>query len=617
MAVKFNGRRRVAGARRPSLITMATLFEEQNAPSEIVIPEDLTTLSDEELAALTTQAREAFDAGYGDGQNLSTETITALAELTVGIEALQAETTSREEAAGERAEAAAALAARVRGDEAPAADAEAAPAEGADAEAAPAEGADAEQPEAVVAAGAPVTRGEQRIALSSVNRRPAPAPAEGPTAPAIADYMTASAEGLGVAVGTGLDMLGAGAALNRRLQSHNVSQFAGANQAGRHMREQHGLLSLARPIPADLRIESNDPQHVRDVFDRAGDESRLEQGSLVAAGGWCAPSEVLYDLIDGGESRDGLLSIAEVGVPRGGLSFTTGIDFADIFQGFADREIGFSFTEEDDVAGRYAFGEDPGDPNVVGPKPCYRVECPPFEEYRLDVDGLCIQSGLLQQRGYPEVLADTIRKVLIAHDHYVNGKQIAQIAAGSTAVTLPATQAGTAAPVLSAIELQVEHYRYARRLGRGTTLEAVFPFWIRGAIRSDLSRRLGVDMLSVPDSRIDAWFRERGINPTFVYNWQAISGAATGFTSWPTTVSFLLYAAGTWIKGVSDIITLDTIYDSVLLGNNDFTALFSEEGWFVAKRGQDSRMVTTSLTADGVTAIGQDIAHNGTLVPAA
>jgi len=616
MAIKHPGRRRLSmGGRRPSIVTMAMFYEEQGADGEIVIPEDLTALSDEELASLTTQAREAFDAAFGDGQNLSDETYQALAALTVGIEALQAETTSRAEASEERAANAAALAARVRGEEEPAADAPAedAPAEDAPSEDAPAE--NAEQPEAVTASAA--GRGETRIALSSVNRRPAPAPAEGPTAPGIADYMTASAEGLGVAVGTGLDMLGAGTALNRRLQSHNVSQFKAANQAGRQMREQHGLLSIQRPIPEDLRIESNDPQHVRDVFDRAGDESRLEQGSLVAAGGWCAPSEVLYDLIDGGESRDGLLSIAEVGVPRGGLSFTTGIDFADIFQGFADREIGFSFTEEQDVAGEYAWGENPGDPNVVGPKPCYRVECPPFEEYRLDVDGLCIQSGLLQSRGYPEVLADTIRKVLIAHDHYVNGKQIAQIAAGSTAVTLPATQAGTAAPVLSAIELQVEHYRYARRLGRGTTLEAVFPFWIRGAIRSDLSRRLGVDLLSVPDSRIDAWFRERGINPSFVYNWQAIAGGAAAFTAWPTTVSFLLYAAGTWIKGVSDIITLDTIYDSVLLGNNDFTALFSEEGWFIAKRGQDSRLVTTSLTADGVTAIGQDIAHNGTLAPAA
>lgn len=620
MAVKARMRHRHSiGARRPSVVTMAMYFEDQSE-GDLVIPEDLTTLSDEDLASLTTQAREAFDAGYGDGQNLSADTIAALATLTVGIEALQAETTTRAEAASERDEAAAALAARVRGDEAPAADADAeAPAADADAEASAEDApADAEL-EAVTAS---ATRGETRIALSSVrrNQTPAPAPAEGPTGGdvTIANYMTASASGLGFEMGVGLDMAGAGQALARRLQGFSPSMFQTAHKQGKQIREQHGLVSLARPIPADLIIESEDRQHIMDVFDRAADESRLENGSLVAAGGWCAPSEVLYDLIEGGESRDGMLSIPEVGVNRGGLSFTTGIDFADIFAGFANREIGFSFTEEQDVAGEYAWGAGPDDPNVVGPKPCYRVECPPFEEYRLDADGLCIQSGLLQNRAYPEVLADTIRKVLIAHDHYVNGKQIAQIAAGSTAVTLPATQAGTAAPVLSAIELQVEHYRYARRLGRGTTLEAVFPFWIRGAIRSDLSRRLGVDFLSVPDSRIDAWFRERGINPSFVYNWQAIdTTSASAFTSWPTTVSFLLYAAGTWIKGVSDIITLDTIYDSVLLGNNDFTALFTEEAWFVAKRGQDSRLVTTSLTADGVTAIGQDIAHNGVLAPAA
>lgn len=607
------------GHRRSTIATMAMLFEDQSSGDELVIPEDLSALSDEDLTALSTQAREAFDAAYGDGSGLTDETYQALASLTEGIEALQAETDSRAAAASERSEAAAALAARVRpaelasegdadaegDDEAPAEDA----AEGDEDE-------NAEAPADAESVTASAVRGETRISLSSV-RRNAPAPVERESDdPQLADFMVASAEGLGVAVGTGLDMLGAGTALNRRLQSFNGSQYASANKAKRHVREQHGLLAINRPIAEDLQIQHNDPAHVREVFDRAGDESRLDQGSLVAAGGWCAPSEVIYDLIDGGESRDGLLSIAEVGVPRGGLSFTTGIDFAEIFAGFAAREIGFSFTEEQDVAGEYEWDAD-AETNVVGPKPCYRVECPPFEEYRLDVDGLCIQSGLLQSRGYPEVLADTVRKVLIAHDHYVNGKQIAQIAAGSTAVTLPATQVGTTAPVLTAIELQVEHYRYARRLSRSTTLEAVFPFWVRGAIRSDLSRRLGVDLIDVSDSRIDGWFRDRGVNPQFVYNWQALDGsAAADFTAWPTTVSFLLYAAGTWIKGVSDIITLDTIYDSVLLGNNDFTALFSEEGWFVAKRGQDSRLVTTSITADGAAHVGVDIAHNGTLVTA-
>ena len=607
--------KRTARSRRASIATMAQFFEDQSG-DEIVIPEDLTTLSDDELAALSTQAREAFDAAYGDGTGLDDAAFAAIAGLTQGIEALTAETTRRADASAERDAEAAALAARVRGDEAAAE-------EGAEAETdasaddAAEENAEERVPELVASA-----RGEQRISLSSVRARQARQQADAPVEehePTISDFMVASGEGLGFGVGTGINFMEAGEALNTRLSTFNARRYEQANKAGQAVREQHPLLQLRRPIAEDLMIRWNDPEHVREIFDRAGDESRLSEGSLVASGGWCAPSQVLYDLVGEDESRDGLLDLPEIGVPRGGVSFTTGPDFATIFKDMQAGKIGFHFTEEQDVAGEYKPGTNPGDPNVVGPKPCYKVKCPPFEEYRLDVDGLCITAGLLQSRGFPEVLARTVRGVLVAHDHFVNGKQIAQMAAGSTAVTLPATQAGTTAPVLSAIELQVEHYRYSRRLSRATTLEAVFPFWIRGAIRSDLSRRLGVEnFLEVTDEQIDAWFRLRGIRPQFVYNWQAIdTTAVASFNAWPTEVSFLLYSAGTWIRGASDIITLETIYDSVLLGNNDFTALFTEEGWFVAKRGQDSRLVKTSISADGATHIGIDIAHNGTVVPAA
>jgi hypothetical protein len=175
-------------------------------------------------------------------------------------------------------------------------------------------------------------------------------------------------------------------------------------------------------------------------------------------------------------------------------------------------------------------------------------------------------------------------------------------------------QVGATAPILSAIELQVEHYRYTHRLSRTRTLEAIFPFWVRGAIRSDLSRRLGVDLINVTDATIASWFSLRGISPQFVYDWQALDGTAAGtFVAWPTVVKFVLYVAGTWVKGSSDVITLDTIYDSVNLGQNDFTALFTEEGWFVAKRGFDSRVITVNIEADGATAAGVNIDHDGSI----
>ena len=88
--------------------------EQQDEDSTLIIPEDLTTLSDEELAELHTQAVSSFDAIYGDGKALTADDVTVLSQITSGIEALQAESTVRAEAAAEREAAAAELASRIR-----------------------------------------------------------------------------------------------------------------------------------------------------------------------------------------------------------------------------------------------------------------------------------------------------------------------------------------------------------------------------------------------------------------------------------------------------------------------------------------------------------------------
>lgn len=600
-------------------VTMATAYEDQSqgGNEDLVIPDNFDTLSYDEVKGLYGQAVEAFDTLYADNGegDLSTERVEALASLTDGIEALASELGKRDEEAATRAEAAAELANRVKlsantdngeADEDADADADADSnddnADEDNADEAPSTDEDEGAAQTVTASAKPAARKEVRLPLSSLSRQAPKAPTPEETAPSMSDVVFSSGEGTGFAAGEGLGWNDIGKAIDRKLASHNASQYATANARGRHMREQHSIFSVRRNVPAELTISSTDREHVDSVISRAVDESRLPGGGLVAAGGWCAPSETLYDLLEL-ESRDGLLSLPEVGISRGGIQFTTGPSFADIYS----QIVGFHFTEQNDIDGNY------GPDGAEGNKPCYHIECPDFEEVRLDVDGLCITAGLLQQRGYPEVIARTVRGALTAHEHRINANMIQKLVSGSTAVTLPTVQAGTAAPLLTAIELQVEHYKYAHRLGRGTTLEAVFPFWVRGAVRSDLSRRLGVDLLSVANSQIDGWFRERGINPQFVYNWQNIdTNAAGSFTSWPTEVSFLLYAAGTWVRGSSDIITLDTIYDSTLLGQNDYTALFTEEGWLVAKRGFDSRVVTVGIEADGATHMGIEIEADGT-----
>lgn len=619
-----------------------TVFADQgeDAPVEtfdLEIPENLSDLADDALAEMRSQAVDAFQTLYANG-SFSDEDLATLGTLTDGIEALSAEISAREEAAAARSAKAAELAAKIGADkpapkddeEAPA-ESEDAPAEKSDEEQAPApkadedeaekkakaaaaaETAEVEAPVEPVAEAEVVTAAAPRgpIKLSGI-RRHTPAPAPTTIEETIVEDTSRArltvADVPGFAADSDASFEDLAVALDRRLQGFNSGAYGAAARAGRAMSERHSLAVVRKSF--DERATVGSPESAEAAMAFAVNEKNLPGGSLVAAGGWCAPSETVYDLLED-ESRDGLVSLPEINVTRGGIKFTKGPKFADLY-----AAPSFNFTEEEAKAGKYQPTSATDPTNKVGAKPVYSVPCTEFEEVRLSAAGMHIQAGLLQQRGYPELVARTIRGALVAHEHKMSERIIAAMEAKSTAVSMDAGQIGALAPVLTAIELQVEHYRYAQRLSRSTTLEAIFPYWVRGAIRTDLSRRQGVDLTDVPDSRIDAWFKSRGVNPQFVYDWQAITGEAGAFKAWGNSVKFLLYSAGTFVKGGQDVITLDTVYDSTLLGQNDYTALFTEEGYLVAKRGHDARVVTVPLNPNGGTGTGIKLLANGTADPA-
>ena len=617
-----------------------TVFADQgeDAPVEtfdLEIPENLSDLADDALAEMRSQAVDAFQTLYANG-SFSDEDLNTLGTLTDGIEVLSAEISAREEAAAARSAKAAELAAKIGADKPAPKDEEEeqAPAESEDAPAEKSDEAPAEKPapeadkdeaekkaktaaaaEPVEAPAEPevVTAAAPRgpIKLSGI-RRHTPAPAPTTIEETIVEDTSRArltvADVPGFAADSDASFEDLAVALDRRLQGFNSGAYGAAARAGRAMSERHSLAVVRKSF--DERATVGSPESAEAAMAFAVNEKNLPGGSLVAAGGWCAPSETVYDLLED-ESRDGLVSLPEINVTRGGIKFTKGPKFADLY-----AAPSFNFTEEEAKAGKYQPTSATDPTNKVGAKPVYSVPCTEFEEVRLSAAGMHIQAGLLQQRGYPELVARTIRGALVAHEHKMSERIIAAMEAKSTAVSMDAGQIGALAPVLTAIELQVEHYRYAQRLSRSTTLEAIFPYWVRGAIRTDLSRRQGVDLTDVPDSRIDAWFKSRGVNPQFVYDWQAITGEAGAFKAWGASVKFLLYSAGTFVKGGQDVITLDTVYDSTLLGQNDYTALFTEEGYLVAKRGHDARVVTVPLNPNGGTGTGIKLLANGTADPA-
>lgn len=599
---------------------------------DLEIPENLSDLSAADLGDLRSKAVDAFQTLYAGGE-FTDEDLATLGTLTEGIEALSAEISTREQAAAERAAKAAEMAAKVGADKPAPEDEDDAQAEekaeaeegtdeaeaekkaaeeaekkarAAAADVEPAAEVDAE-PEAVTAA---APRGP--IKLSGIRRHvhtPAPAITEETSVEDTTPKARMTvADVPGFAADSDASFEDLAVALDRRLQGFNSGAYAAAARAGRAMSERHSLAVVRKAF--DERATVGSPESADAAMAFAVNEKNLPGGSLVAAGGWCAPSETVYDLLED-ESRDGLISLPEINVTRGGIKFTKGPKFADLY-----AAPSFNFTEAEAKEGKYQPTSATDPTNKVGAKPVYHVPCTDFEEVRLSAAGLHIQANLLQQRGYPELVARTIRGALVAHEHKMSERIIASMETQSTAVSMDAGQIGAAAPILTAIELQVEHYRYAQRLSRSTTLEAVFPYWVRGAIRTDLARRQGVDLMDVPDSRIDAWFRSRGVNAQFVYDWQALGGEAGAFKVWPGSLKFLLYSAGTFVKGSQDVITLDTVYDSVLLGQNDYTALFTEEGYLVAKRGHDARVVTVPLNPNGGTGTGIKLLANGTADPA-
>jgi hypothetical protein len=329
-------------------------------------------------------------------------------------------------------------------------------------------------------------------------------------------------------------------------------------------------------------------------------EQHPERDALVAAQGWCAPSETDYDICLQ-ITTDGLADFPEVQARRGGIRHNTGIEFDTIFgsgTGF------FDLTEAQVAAGTT--------------KTCLEIPCPDFIDTRLGVTGLCLTGNILAIRGYPEFTATFTRGALAASAHQINREQIADVVAGSTAVNLTAaapwaTDGSTVSQVLSAVEMAIVDIKYRLRMSRNATLEVIMPYWIGAQMRADWIRRNGgnyAEMLTLADSAITSAFTARGARVQYVYDWQdafatgAVSGspgADTAINNLPTSLTFLVYPSGTWIRAVSDVITLNSVYDSTKLATNQVTHLFTETGWAMVKMCPVSRVYTVPICPSGKT----------------
>lgn len=426
-----------------------------------------------------------------------------------------------------------------------------------------------------------------------------------------------------VAITASVDIPGVGAGQN--LPTLEALSEAFRSKAKAVPTTQYGDRGAPRHLVASLR---NQFEHTVDDRTSASTveelwhsmtQQRGQADALLAGGGWCAPSETTYDFFNIAEAPVGLIDLPTVGVSRGGIRYPVSPSIGDVFfqnagsnpaSGFGGFGVEFSnasdpwlWTEDDDIA------------TVTGSvnKPTLRVPCPTFDEDRLEAYGISLTAGNLTDDAYPEATQNFIRLLRAAYAHVINARLISLMVARSTAaITLGAANKPATQTILNGVELAAIDYRAKFAMREDAVLEVVLPRWTLAVIRADLAWRTSVERESVSDAQIVAWFTDRAVRPQFVSDWQVRGTGQFGrvdanMAAWPTTVDFMMYAAGTFLHGNGLQLDLGVIRDSVLNAENDHSALWAEEAHLVAKVGHESRLYRATLAVNGSGSAGQTL----------
>lgn len=542
------------------------------------LPEDISKLSIEELAELRVAAvAESVELTGISDDDITDAQLDDLEALGQAVDQIDAQTVAVTDAAAERTERLAAARTKAAAAAEPADEVEVEPADEVDAEVVEDVEVEAEERQPVLAsARGGVARAAKKAPAVIIHDAPVETPKTG---------LIAAASVPGYESGATLaDFTEVAKAFEARSRGYKNKRVAPGSKG---LTDQMGVARIVK-APNEFTIDNQSASEQMAIVLAAAEESRLPKGGLIAAGGWCAPSETVYDFCSF-ETVSGILSIPEITIRRGGINFTQGPDYSALAATW-----GFLQTEAQAEAGTV--------------KVCYEIDCPPFAEVRLDAIGFCVKNGILTNVGYPELTRRVLEIGAVAHAHKVNASVISRISTYIGAATDYVEIGSATADLLDALTIQAVVLRYQFAMDPDATIEAVLPIWAREIVRSDLSRRQGVDLLAVTNQQIQGYFGVRNVAPQWVYDYQPIATGAGAGTAWPTTLEAMLYPAGAFVKGTTDVIDLDTIYDSEGLSTNTYTAAFFEEGLLVANTCGKGRKVSISLTglSDTTGIVGND-----------
>ena len=566
------------------------------------MPETLDGLTIEQLTELATAAETEIDALYegidGDGATIAAEKLEQLRALDAAatkladrIGTLKAEEQARVEEARQIVEARRqARAEAASGDEEDAdedtdseddADTDGDGGEGAEVVAeAEAVAAEAAQPEAVTASSKP-----RAVNFRGLGARAGKTPAAVAAKPEIGFRMQPNTPKFADGV-VGYSQLAAS------IDSMAVSRTIRSNRAAHRDRGDMVAMSLgtlSRDFAQDRLITADDELGMADQVSEIIKSTRYErnvfddEGALTASAGWCSPSDTSYEFCEVNPATD-LVTLPDMNITRGGIRRPVDPDFSELY-----ATLPFRYTEAELM----------GNPT----KPCIEIPCTTFEEIRAEAIGLCVTAGILQRRGYPELIARFMAETMKAHAIKLSLWTIQDMVSGSNAITIPAAAGiGGAGAILNGLALRATLIRQKERIAHNAPIEGVAPTWLLKAAAADMALQQGLDVKGVTDATVDGWLADRNIRIQWVGHWQGIPDNAA---YWPGSAQVLLYPAGAWFRHLANVIEVGTLYDKAQLQANRYTELFTEDEYLVDNRCRVSEVVTVPVTVNG--AVGDRI----------
>lgn len=540
------------------------------------LPDDLSALSDDELAALAAEVQERTTNLSDDAviDEAGSEAVALIENAIAADEAVTAEQTKRDEAAAEQAQILAETRERLAKRLAPEPEAEVEP-EAVEEEPVEVE-AEADDSDDDDAAEVEVEREAEPVLAAA--RKPAlrrskehePASAVAPKGVKIMALSSLPGE------------IEGGQAITRKQVAKLVTDKWNRMGKTGGPREDYPLVRYSVEFPEERLLKMDD-----EIGNGEKIKNVVGPEALVASGGLCAPVEPYYDLqILSTEATPVVDSMALFGADRGGIRFMTPPTLASI-----STAVGVMTAANDALGGTNAT------------KTCQTLPCPAQTQVLIDAVYHCLTIGNFGARAWPELVENFTGLMMAAHARVRETKALDAIKNGSTAVT-GAQYNGAINTLLAEINAITDGMRSRHRMDPNARFRAWFPEWVKGLLLTDLERgqfnRFDRDRNGVIEL-----LRAAGVEPTFFLDGETggaqVFGAqgAGAYLNYPSTVKWYIAPEGTWIRLNGGELDLGIVRDSVVNATNDFQ-MFGEVFENYAKIGIESLAVTSTVCANGV-----------------